>query len=316
MKQAQIYKSADAGAPDERDLELIGKYARRKLSGDEVYTFSMVLCDNQVDRDGERFTAQALKELCPLFEGKTGIFDHNPRGREQTARIYSTWVDEDPARQSPGGESYHCLRAKAYMVRSELTSPLILEIDGGIKKEVSVGCAVGDIRCSVCGADIRKEPCAHKKGRFYNGRECFHELSKPTDAYEWSFVAVPAQVSAGVTKGILLEAGLPRPLIKKLISPGGEDAQISAQEAQNLKRLAIAGKEYLDSLRADIVRLSALAGLEIDAALLGSVADRMDTGELLAFKKALSKAAGLTGGLQTVRKDKREAGASPSQFKI
>ena len=33
-----------------------------------------------------------------------------------------------------------------------------------------------------------------------HGKKCIGELSEPTDAYEFSFVAVPAQPGAGVTK--------------------------------------------------------------------------------------------------------------------
>ena len=42
---------------------------------EEVYTFSVVLCDNEVDRDGECFTKETLEELAKLFVGKTGILD-------------------------------------------------------------------------------------------------------------------------------------------------------------------------------------------------------------------------------------------------
>ena len=54
--------------------------------------------------------------------------------------------------------------------------------------------------CSVCGADISKKPCSHKKSKSYNGKLCFIILDDISDAYEWSFVSVPAQVNAGVTK--------------------------------------------------------------------------------------------------------------------
>ena len=40
----------------DEELALINKYTRRQLSKDEVYVFSVVLCDNDIDRDGERFT--------------------------------------------------------------------------------------------------------------------------------------------------------------------------------------------------------------------------------------------------------------------
>ena len=59
------------------DLECINQYTRRPFTEQEVYTFSVVLCDNEIDRDFERFSVEALHTLSQLFLGKTGIFDHN-----------------------------------------------------------------------------------------------------------------------------------------------------------------------------------------------------------------------------------------------
>lgn len=49
--------------------------------------FSVVLCNNDVDRDHEKFTRRALEELGALFVGKTGIFDHSMKSGDQAARI-------------------------------------------------------------------------------------------------------------------------------------------------------------------------------------------------------------------------------------
>lgn len=75
---------------------------------------------------------------------------------------------------------------------------LIAEIDAGIKKEVSVSCAVSRSVCSVCGEPAGT--CSHQRGKRYGEipRHVIHCAA--TDAYEWSFVAVPAQPAAGVTK--------------------------------------------------------------------------------------------------------------------
>ena len=186
------------------DLELIGRYSRKAIPPEELYTFPLILCDNEIDRDGEKFTVDSLAKLAEMFRGKTGIFDHNPSGKEQTARIYSASLETDPARTAADGEPYTFVRAMAYMVRSEKNRDLIAEIDAGIKKETSVCCKVDAVRCSVCGRDIRRGPCPHEKGKEYDGKICCHLLCDPCDAYEWSFVAVPAQRNAGVTKSLRL----------------------------------------------------------------------------------------------------------------
>ena len=144
MKQALILKNL-GGEVSAAQLEAINRFSRRALEADEVYVFSLLLCDNAVDRDGERFSSGALQKLASLFVGKTGIFNHDPKGQNQTARIFETAVETDDGRVVENGEPYRALRAWAYMVRCPKNEDLILEIDAGIKKEVSVGCAVG--RC-------------------------------------------------------------------------------------------------------------------------------------------------------------------------
>ena len=90
--------------------------------------------------------------------------------------------------------------ARAYLPRTAKNQDFITELDSGIKKEVSVGCAVNRLRCSICGEDLKKGACRHQKGKTYDGRLCCTVLDDPYDAYEWSFVAVPAQREAGVIK--------------------------------------------------------------------------------------------------------------------
>ena len=182
--------------PAPEDLAQINKLARRELGADEVYTFALRLCDNEVDRDMERFSDETLEELAGLFLGAPGIFDHCWSAKGQTARLYRTEVVAESGVLTADGRPYRYLKGWAYMMRTEDTEPLIAEIDGGIKREVSVGCAVKQVVCSVCGQEL--EYCPHEKGLVYEGQTCHGVLTGAKDAYEWSFVAVPAQKRAGV----------------------------------------------------------------------------------------------------------------------
>ncbi len=116
------------------DIDKINQYTRRPLTEEQVYIFNVTLCDNEIDRDFERFTKKALDELQPLFEGKTGIFDHSVSSSKQTARIFKTWVETDKMCKTSLGEPYSCLRARAYMVRTKNNEAMIAEIEGGIKR--------------------------------------------------------------------------------------------------------------------------------------------------------------------------------------
>lgn len=184
----------------EEQLEKIRTYTGPDFDEGRLFTFSLILCDNEVDRDKEKFTVPALEKLKELFVGKTGIFDHVPSAKNQTARIFETELVTDSERTTLDGEPYTFIKARAYMLKNDENMPTVEKIEAGINKETSVGCSLARVSCSVCGEDVRGGECYHQKGKEYDGRLCFHLLEEPTDAYEWSFVAVPAQKNAGVIK--------------------------------------------------------------------------------------------------------------------
>ena len=132
------------------DLALINRLSKKTLTAEEVYTFTLRLCDNEVDRDHERFPRATLEELAPLFVGKSGLFDHEWSAKGQTARLYKTQVVSEPG-LTKAGDPLCCLKGWAYMLRTEENAGLIAQIEGGIKKEVSVGCAVAASTCSKIG---------------------------------------------------------------------------------------------------------------------------------------------------------------------
>ena len=252
-----------AGRPvDSGELEAVNRFAKTPLAAEQVYTFSLRLCDNEVDRDFERFDAAALERLGELFVGKSGVFDHQWSARGQTARIYRTEVVREPSMTTAAGDEYRWLKGWAYLLRTEKNADLIAEIEGGIKKEVSVGCSMGRSVCSICGAE--QGGCRHVKGQVYGEKLCFAELQEPVDAYEWSFVAVPAQRGAGVLKRF-----------------GGEDRRLAP-----LRKEAELGRKYLAELRREVVRRAMLADDQLDGAIFARAAERMEEPELLELRGA------------------------------
>ena len=244
-------------------LQLLNQFTRRELTEDEVYIFDVILCDNEIDRDFEQFSLSALKTLQELFIGKTGIFDHDAKSSGQTARIFHTELSEDSERKTSSGENYVCLKGSAYMVRTSANENLIKEIEGGIKKEVSVSCSAAVQKCSVCGVNKRTKTCPHTKGKEYAGKTAYVILDKITDAYEWSFVAVPAQKNAGVTRKFFSDCN------------NSSDSNYDAEIVQKL----------FENLKKDVTRLCFLCGENGD--ILKSAADRMSVQELLEFKSEL-----------------------------
>lgn len=247
-----------------------------------VYTFSVRLCDNGIDRDFERFDLEGLNRLSELFMGKSGIFDHQWSAKGQKTRIYKTQVVEDTSVSSGSKEPYAYLKGWAYMLRSPGNEELIGEIEAGIKKEVSVGCAVARTVCSVCGKDLGA--CDHKKGALYDTEVCHGILKDPVDAYEWSFVAVPAQQNAGIMKAYQKEEKAMQ--LKQWVQK--EHPEFEAQ-MDNLEKDAKMGRRYLKSLRDEVLRLCALAGEDLTSGTMEAVLEKLAEEELLEFKKTYEK---------------------------
>ena len=299
MKDGYILKAKTANKLSADDLTLINKLTRRTFDESEIYSFTLVLCDNDIDRDFDRFTDSSLEKLSELYVGKTGILDHNPSSDNQTARIFSCKVETVPEKLNKIGQPYKRLVAKAYMPKSEKNRDIILEIDSGIKKEVSVGCSVENRICSICGKNLNLEKCSHKKGRKYkvNGafKLCHNMLENPLDAYEWSFVAVPAQPEAGVIKAFKdksFKGGEKNmeEIMKSLKC--GETINLSADECnkvtafiEDLQQKASERDEYLQDLQKDVLKLSKILEPELGETLVKSALSNLSISQLQSFKK-------------------------------
>ncbi|MBM6870421.1 hypothetical protein H7U37_09225 [Pseudoflavonifractor phocaeensis] len=308
MRRIKEAGAALAGLPARQELEEINALNGTSLRAEEVYAFCLRLCDNQVDRELERFPRETLEELAPLFVGKCGIFDHKWSAHEQVGRIYRTQVVEDPGQPSQTGEPYCYLKAWAYMLRTGENADLIAQIEGGIKKEVSVGCSVAKTVCSICGCELQdRSRCTHVKGKTYDGKLCWADLRQATDAYEWSFVAVPAQPGAGV--------------IKSLDAAGLEDLGQSRPEYRQaldlLAKEARAGRRYLAGLRADVVRLGALVQPQLRPALLRTIAEGLDAGDLETLRKVWQRQAdALCPAAPQLWQEGTEGGTGDEVFRI
>ena len=265
-------EAVSSGVPTAVQLAAINALAKAKLTEDQIYVFSLRLCDDQIDRDYERFDTAALPGLAKLFIGKTGIVDHCWSSENQVARIFETQVVQE------NGVSY--IKAWAYIRRGGSNDEIIADIEAGIKKEVSVGCAMGRSICSVCGSEYGT--CGHRKGEHYDGMVCCAVLQEPVDAYEFSFVAVPAQREAGVLKGMGRKKCL-----KELAEEFGAQAEyrLLAQDAQ-------LGRKYRQDLENDVVRLCLSLELGAEAPVLRSIVATAAAEDLISLKAALEERMG------------------------
>ena len=259
------------GVPTAAQLERINVLAKGNLTEEQVYVFSVRLCDDQVDRDFERFDTAALPELAKLFVGKSGVVDHKWSAERQLARIFDAEVLQEE------GVSY--IKAWAYIRRGGSGDEWIADIEAGIKKEVSVGCAMGQSVCSICGAEYGT--CGHRKGEHYDGALCCAILREPVDAYEFSFVAVPAQREAGVLKGMGCRVSL-----KELADEFG-----AQEEYRGLWKLSQLGQQYQKQLSDEVVRLALMLGLRLEEPVLRGAVEKLAGAELVPLRDALRERA-------------------------
>ena len=263
--------AAAVGVPDAQQLQKINALAKGTLTAEQVYVFSVRLCDDQVDRDFERFDTEALPVLAKLFVGKSGIVDHKWSAGSQLARIFDTEILTE--------DGVTGIKAWAYIRRGGAGDEWIADIEAGIKKEVPVGCAMGRSVCSVCGGEYGS--CGHRKGEYYEGQLCCAILRDPVDAYEFSFVAVPAQREAGVLKGM----GRQR-CLKELAEEFGVQ-----EEYRGLWKLARMGQQYQKQLSDEVGRLGLMLGLKVAEPVLRSAAEKLSGAELVELRNALREQA-------------------------
>lgn len=221
-REGLIVKSADVQIQEvtAEELRKINKFTLEPLSADDVFTFKMSMCDNETDdRNYEPFNLQSLKDMKRLYVGKTVIKDHWRKADNQVARVYDTELVYEEGKLTKAGEPFARLVAKCYMIKTASNADLIADIKAGIKKEVSTSCRPKKAVCSICGVDNMKSYCSHFWGKEYEKADgtkatCYFTLDGVKEAYEVSFVAVPAQPRAGTTKtygGVPEEKSLDNP---------------------------------------------------------------------------------------------------------
>ena len=271
MEVKKESSAVGVGVPTIQQLERINGLAKGTLTQEQVYVFSVRLCDDQVDRDFERFDTEALPELARLFIGKSGIVDHNWPAGGQLARIFETEVLQEE------GGGY--IKAWAYIRRGGPGDEWIADIEAGIKKEVSGGCSMGRSVCSICGGEYGS--CGHRKGEYYEGELCCAILREPVDAYEFSFVAVPAQRDAGVLKGMGRRVSL-----KELAEEFG-----AQEEHRKLWKQAKLGQQYQKQLSDEVVRLVLMLGLKLEEPVLRCAVEKLAGSDLVPLRDALRERA-------------------------
>lgn len=133
------------------------------------------------------------------------------------------------------------------------------------------------------------------------GTACHRILEEPTDAYECSFVAVPAQKNAGVTKKASIVrtesiAESEADIIKAIKSSESimiskEQSGYLAQYIEKLERNSQWGEIYQNSLKDSIIKYSAITQPDMPQEIVKSAIAGLDTSELVSMEASYRKMA-------------------------
>ena len=245
------------------------------------------------------------------------------KSSDQKARVFETWIEKGNGTTTADGEPYYMLKAKAYMLKNEENKGFIDELDAGIKKEVSVSCSSKKATCSICGKDKRQCRCEHVSGKEYKGKIACTILSDISDAYEFSFVAVPAQRQAGVTKAFEFTKENNMEDIIKTLKNMSDDTTVSKFQLDSLLNYvdsledeAELGRKYKKSLANEVIKLCAQAMPEMDIKAFSSVAQVMTAKELLSFKEAFTKKNRESTAHLQIKSNDTKTNNTVNQFKL
>jgi hypothetical protein len=153
---------AGPGEEEEALLAEVNRFALRPLSREEFVVFTLDLCNNQIDRHHSRFPEEELERISALVPGRPLMERHDVRGSLPRGTFFRSRLHREGDRVS--------VRPDVYVLRTQENADFILNIEGGVYRETSIGFAFKMPECSVCGRDVRG--CGHVPGREYEGKRC------------------------------------------------------------------------------------------------------------------------------------------------
>lgn len=208
IKKKSLVSEVSTDTNGVRDIDLINKHTIVPLKEEDVFTFKIRLCDNEIDRVFDGMTDKFLEEFKDKGSNLTGISNHDWSSDNQVSRLYDTEIITDETRTNKIGEPYKYVLGKAYTLKR--FEEYIEKISAGLLKETSVSFESSGDTCSICGAETVKGedniaicPNGHIMGQMYDGKLAYNVVDNLTDIFEWSLVAVPCQRDSGVvSKGL------------------------------------------------------------------------------------------------------------------
>jgi hypothetical protein len=168
----------------------VNRFSLRPLGVDEFAVFTLDLCHNQVDRHFSRFPEEELEKICGMVPGRPLMERHDLRGTLPRGTFFRSGLHRDGDRVS--------VRPDVYVLRTCENADFILNIEGGVYRETSIGFSFRTPECSVCGRDLRT--CDHVPGRSYGEAVCHYVMRDVIEVIEGSVVSSGSQGTGFVSR--------------------------------------------------------------------------------------------------------------------
>ena len=164
-------------------LEEVNRFALRPLARDEFVAFTLDLCHNEMDRHFSRFPEEELGKINGMVPGRPLMERHDLRGSLPRGTFFRSALHQEGERVS--------VRPDVYVLRTADNGDFILNIEGGVYRETSIGFSFRTPECSVCGLDLRT--CDHIPGRTYGDALCHYTMRDVLEVIEGSVVPSGSQ---------------------------------------------------------------------------------------------------------------------------
>ena len=161
----------------------VNRFALRPLKPEEFVVFTLDLCHNQVDRHFSRFPEEELERINGMVPGRPLMERHDLRGTLPRGTFFRSDLHRDGEKVS--------VRPDVYVLRTKDNADFILNIEGGVYRETSIGFSFRMPECSVCGRDLRA--CDHVPGRTYGDAQCHYVMRDVIEVIEGSVVPSGSQ---------------------------------------------------------------------------------------------------------------------------
>ena len=180
----------------------------------EVFTYKVRLCDNLVDRVGDKFEETALEQITDMVKnnGLAGVQNHDWVTDKQLSGLYDAELVTDDTEVNEVGEPVKYVVGLAYTLKKY--EDIVDRVRAGLLKGASISFNSSGDSCSICGKPMTKiegdvAVCedGHIAGQEYDGKLCYNSISNVTDLLEWSLVAVPCQKNSGIISKSIKEGG-------------------------------------------------------------------------------------------------------------